>query len=130
MFLTLGKVKRLLPLLLLILIGCSNISDEVLIDGIWNATAGYIDGKPKGSPDCRDFLYGGIEFRDDGTVYGKEFIEEFNYKLEGRGNRTTITFSRKNVPYSYYIDKISNDEFGLVGSDGYQEGESCYFERQ
>ena len=58
------KIERLIPLPLLILKGCSNISKEGLIDKICNVTAGYKDGIPKGTPDCRGSYMG----EEDGTV--------------------------------------------------------------
>ncbi|HLR51455.1 MAG TPA: hypothetical protein VK072_01085 [Candidatus Avamphibacillus sp.] len=123
--------KILLPVLLLFfLIGCSaNVIEDDLIGGTWSAIAGYKDGKPEGEPDCLDFMIGGLEFIDD-TVHGKEFDEDFNYRLEDRKKGIAISINRKGVLYSYYIDKVNDDAIGLVGANGFQEDESCYFERQ
>jgi len=125
------KIMYLLFFILLILIGCSSkISEEDLIGGNWMAIAGYKDGKPEGEPYCKDFLIGGLEFKNKEVVHGYKFDEEYKYQLEERKKGTAIEIIRKDRYYSYYIDKINEDEIGLVGANGFQEDESCYFERQ
>lgn len=126
------KVKvPLLLVLFLVLTSCSaKITEENLVGGYWEVTAGYIDGKPKGEPDCLDFISGGLEFKDENIVHGKEFDEDFEYQLEERKKGAAIEFIRKDIHYAYYIEKISVDEIGLTGVEGFQEDQSCYSERQ
>lgn len=123
--------KRYLYLLaiLILLVGCSaKITEDDLIGGTWHATAGYKNGKPEGEPDCLDFISGGLEFKDENTVHGLEFDEYFEYRIEDRKKGVALSINRNGVLYSYYIDKVSNDAIGLVGANGSQEDESCYFE--
>lgn len=117
--------------LLFLLIGCSSkVTEGDLIGGTWNAVAGYKDGKIEGRPDCLDFMIGGLEFIDENTVHGNEFEENFDYRLEDRKKGIAISINRKGVLYSYYIDRVNDDAIGLIGANGFQEDESCYFERQ
>lgn len=126
------KLSYLLPLLLLLLIGCSsNVTGEDLIGGNWVATAGYKDGKPVGEPYCRDIFTGGLEFKGEGIVHGKEFDEEYEYIIEEWEGKTRIVFIRQGkFHHNYFIDKISNDEIGLTGSGEHFENQSCYLERK
>jgi len=122
----LQKVIVLLFFFSIILMGCNaKITEDDLIGGYWSVTSGYKDGKPY----CKDFLSGGLEFKDKETVYGEEFNEDFKYKLEKRKHGLAIEFIRKDIHYSYYIDKINKDEIGLIGVEGFQEDQSCYLKR-
>lgn len=116
----------LLLLPLIVLIGCNaKITEDDLMGGYWKVTSGYKDDKPY----CKDFLSGGLEFKNEETVYGEEFNESFKYKLEKRKKGLAIEFIRKDIHYNYYIDKINNDEIGLIGVEGFQEDQSCYLKR-
>jgi len=117
-------------LILLVLIGCSpKITEEDLIGGYWVGTAGYKDGKPEGTPYCFPFAEG-IEFKNNETVYVEALDEDYKYWLEEGENGTIINFRGGHHYLSYYVDKINDDELGLVGEDDFQKGESCYLERQ
>jgi len=114
-------------LLLSILIGCSKeVTEEDLIGGEWVATAGYKDGEPEGESDCTPSVNSGLGFKDEKTVFLKECESNFKYALEDRKEGLSIYFEGV-VHRIYYIEKISEDEFGLKGT---YNDESCYFERQ
>lgn len=125
------KLKYSLTFLILFtLIGCtSKIAEEDLIGGYWIGTAGYKDGKPEGKPYCTPFSEG-IEFKNYGTVYVKDRDQDFEYWLEEGKEGLVINFRGGRYNLSYYIDKISDDELGLIGVGDFQKGESCYLERQ
>src|SRR5699024_2944821 len=117
-------------LLFLILIGCSpKISEEDLIGGYWIGTAGYKDSKPEGTPNCFPFAEG-IEFKDKEIVYIEALDVDYEYWLEKGESGTVINFRGGHHYLSYYVDKINDNELGLIGEDSFQEGESCYLERQ
>ena len=112
------------------LIGCSEtINEEDLIGGTWIGTAGYKDGKPKGDPYCTPFDEG-IKFKDDGDVYIEAYDEDFEYWLEKNKNGMVLNFRGEHHYLSYIVDKINDNEIGLVGEDDYQKDESCYLERK
>lgn len=126
-----NKVRYLLPLLFIFLIGCSaEITEEDLIGGYWIGTAGYKDGEPEGDPYCLPFIIEGLEFKDESTVYAEDYDRDFEYWLEDSKNGTVINFRGKNHYVSYYIDMIDEDEIGLTGEGEIQQKESCYLERQ
>ena len=118
----------LIFIILIILIGCStdDITEEDLIGGEWVVTAGYKDGKPEGEPNCTPSVNPGLEFKDEETVYSKGYERDFNYSLEERKEGNSI-YLEGIVHRIYYIEKISEDEFGLKGT---YNDESCYFKRQ
>src|SRR5690625_4635327 len=117
-------------LFFLILIGCGpKITEEDLMGGYWIGTTGYKDGKPDGRPYCFPFEEG-IEFKDQKTVYVEAYDEDYEYWLESDKVGTIINFRGGHDYLSYYVDKINDDELGLVGEGDYQEGESCYLELQ
>jgi hypothetical protein len=123
----------LLPLLFIILIGCSaKVTEEDLIEGYWVATAGYQDGEPEGEPYCLDVVTDGLEFRSDNTVFVEVYDSDFSYWLEDNGDGIEIHFRGEEfgLYLSYYIDKISENEVGLTGKGDTQSEESCYLERQ
>ncbi|MBU5465329.1 hypothetical protein KQI49_00615 [Virgibacillus sp. MSJ-26] len=121
----------LIPLFLLFLIGCSEtINEEDLIDGTWIGTAGYKDGKPEGEPYCTP-IDEGIIFKDDGYVYIEAYDEDFEYWLKkSKHGGMTLNFRGEHHYLSYIVDKINDNEIGLVGEDDYQKDESCYLERK
>lgn len=119
----------LLPLLLLTLLACSaEATDEDVIGGTWTATAGYEDGEPVGEPYCIDFMMEGLEFKEEGIVYSALFDEEYEYYLEDREEGMTVVVKRKDIHYTYYIDKLGDDEIGLRRTTDSEE--SCYLERK
>lgn len=128
------KIKYcLLPLLLIFLIGCSaKVTEEDLIDGYWVATAGYKDGEPEGEPYCSPVVTDGLEFKDEETVYVEAYDTDFSYWLEDNGDGIEIHLRGGKYGHylSYYIDKITDHEFGLLGKGDIQSEESCYLERQ
>jgi len=130
--LAVSKMKySLLFLLFLILIGCSSkITEEDLIGGYWIGTAGYQDGKPEGEPYCLYYVIAGLEFKDEETVYVEGYEKNFEYVLEDGKNGMKIIFSDENHYDSYYIDKVSENEIGLVGGTEMKKEESCYLEQQ
>jgi len=70
-------------LLLITLLGCgTKITEEDLIGGTWVATTGYEKSKVKDIPYCMDFIMGGLEFKDEGIVYGAFFDEDYTYYLK------------------------------------------------
>jgi len=126
------KVKyALLYLLLLFLIGCNTkVTEEDLIGEYWVGTAGYKDGKPEGELNCLYYVTAGLKFNDGDTVYVEDYENEFEYILGNYENKTTITFSDENHFDNYFIEKIGEDEIGLIGGTEMQKEESCYLERQ
>jgi len=125
------KIIYILPLLLLTLLGCgTKITEEDLIGGTWVATAGYQNGEPKGDPYCLDFVMEGLEFKGEDIVYSVYHNEEYTYHLEEKEADTVIVINRKGTDYHYFIDKINDDEIGLIGDNHYEEEESCYLERK
>ncbi|HLR51454.1 MAG TPA: hypothetical protein VK072_01080 [Candidatus Avamphibacillus sp.] len=117
-------------LIFLTFIGCSpKIAEEDLVGGYWIGTAGYKDGKPEGTPYCFPFEEG-IEFKDNETVHIEAYDKDYKYWLESDKVGTIINFRGGHDYLSYYIDKINDDALGLVGEGDFQEGESCYLERQ
>jgi len=107
----------------------SKITEEDLIGGEWVATAGYKNGKAEGEPVCTDYLMEGLEFKQDGVAYGGKLDEKFEYSVKYSEEGTKIIFITKNSYYSYYIDKVSKDEIGLVGGLESLNNHSCYFKR-
>jgi len=78
-----------------------------------------------------DFFTGGLEFKEDGIVYGEEYNKDYEYELEEWEGRIRIVFIRNGKNrHNYFIDKISADEIGLTGSGTGFENESCYLERE
>jgi len=71
----------------------------------------------------------GLEIKQDGVAYGGKLDEEFEYSVKYNEEGTKIVFITKNSYYSYYIDKISKDEIGLVGGIESLNNQSCYFKR-
>ncbi|WP_152655079.1 hypothetical protein [Oceanobacillus sp. CFH 90083] len=121
-----------LIIIMIIPVGCSTIiTEEDLIGGEWVATAGYKDGEPEGEADCFDIVSQGLEFKDEKTVYSKGYESDFNYGLEEIEGGLTIYLERNNgsMHRTYFIEKISEDEFGLKGRLFF-EGQNCYFARQ
>ena len=120
-----------IPLFLLFLIGCSaNITEEDLIGGYWVGTAGYKDGKPVGEPYCLTIVTEGLVFKEDGVVYVEEFDEDFEYWLKKNKNGMVLNFRGEHHYISYIVDKINDNEIGLVGEDDFPKNESCYLERK
>src|SRR5690625_2210491 len=126
------NIKYLISLIFLMMAGCSSqITERDLVGGNWQATAGYEDGEPVGEPYCMDFFTGGLEFKEDGIVYGEEYNKDYEYELEEWEGRIRIVFNRNGKNrHNYFIDKISADEIGLTGSGRGFENESCYLERE
>ena len=107
----------------------SKITEEDLIGGTWVATAGYKEGKLDGEANCTDYLMEGLKFKQDGVAYVGKLDEEFEYSVKYSEEGTKIIFITKNSYYSYYIDKISKDEIGLVGGLESLNNHPCYFKR-
>ncbi|GIO23545.1 hypothetical protein [Oceanobacillus sp. J11TS1] len=116
--------------ILICLVSCTTdeITEEDLIGGEWIATAGYKDGKPEGESYCSNSVSYGLEFKDEETVYSKAYGSDFYYELEGKKGERAI-YLEGIVYRNFYIEKISEDEIGLIGN-GLLEGENCYLERQ
>src|SRR5690625_1429514 len=124
--LTMKKKIMLIPLLLL-LIGCSQkVTEEDLIGGKWIGTAGYVDGKAEGEPNCYPFQ-DGIEFKNDDTVYVETYERDFEYRLNKKG--VELAFFDITRIYNYHIKTIDEDEIVLEGS-GLSKGNSCVLERK
>ncbi|WP_212926367.1 hypothetical protein [Oceanobacillus sp. J11TS1] len=120
-----------LPILLIFLAGCGTIvTEDDLIEGKWVATAGYIEGKPKGEPYCSSSISKGIKFKDNETVYSEEYDRELSYWIEKSEEGPVIYFDGFDfgIYRSYYIEKVNEDEVGLKGD--IREEENCYLERQ
>src|SRR5690625_7930544 len=121
------KSFLLLFSLMLVLIGCSqNITDKYLIGGKWIGTAGYVDGKTEGEPNCYPFQ-DGIEFKDDDTVYVETYERDFEYRLNKKG--VELAFFDITRIYNYLIKTIDEDKIVLEGS-GLSKGNSCVLERK
>ncbi|WP_164217731.1 hypothetical protein [Virgibacillus sp. YIM 98842] len=107
------------------------MTEEDLIGGYWIGTAGYEDGEPAGEPNCMPFD-DGIEFKDKETVYVETYDTDFSYWLEDNGDGIEIHFRGEElgIYLSFYIDKINEDDIGLLGKEDIQSEESCYLERQ
>lgn len=114
--------------IMIIPLGCSadDITEEDLIGGEWVATAGYKEGEPEGESYCSPSVDSGLEFKDEETVYSKGYEREFNYKLEKRKEGLSL-YVEAALTQVYYIEKISEDEFGLRGI---YDDQNCYFEHQ
>ncbi|WP_212926368.1 hypothetical protein [Oceanobacillus sp. J11TS1] len=123
----------LLFAVLIFLISCStdDITGDDLIEGEWVVTAGYKDGKPEGESYCSPSVDPGLEFKDEETVYSKGYESDFSYELEKDNEGVIINLQRidGSMHRTFFIEKISEDEFGLVGRLFF-EGQNCYFERQ
>jgi len=122
-------MKRFLLLfsLILVLIGCSqNITDKYLIGGKWIGTAGYVDGKTEGEPNCYPFQ-DGIEFKDDDTVYVETYERDFEYLLNKKG--VELTFFDISRSYSYQIKMVDEDQLALERL-GVSEDNACILERK
>lgn len=122
----------LIPLFILVLVGCSaEVSEENLIGGYWIGTAGYKDGEPAGEPNCMPFA-DGIEFKDEESVYVEAYERDFTYWLEDNNDGIVINFRGEDlgIYLNFYIDKINENEIGLIGKGDIQSEESCYLERQ
>lgn len=122
-----------LPLLLIILASCSEeIEENDLIDGEWEATAGYLGGEPDGDPYGSSVITEGFYFKDETTVYVEAYEEDFEYNLVKDKGKTIIEFSKDDlgVYLRYYIEKVDKDAIGLRGVGELQEDESCYLERK
>ena len=113
--------------LLFIFNGCSQkVTEKDLIGGKWIGTAGYVDGKAEGEPNCYPFQ-DGIEFKDDDTVYVETYEREFEYRLNKKG--VELAFFDITRSYSYQIKKVDEDELGLEGL-GVSEDNTCILERK
>ncbi|HLR51452.1 MAG TPA: hypothetical protein VK072_01070 [Candidatus Avamphibacillus sp.] len=131
------KKKSLLISLMLILIGCS-VHTEDLLDGTWTATSGYQNGKIQGEANCYPFQEG-VEFKDENTAYIKVYERDFEYELKDRSKEIVFgdsgpvkdSTSENSVTmyHRYEIKKINDDEIALEGQ-GLSEGKSCVLERK
>src|SRR5690625_1566395 len=124
------KRINLLPFiisLLFIFNGCSQkVTEEDLIGGKWIGTAGYVDGKAEGKPNCYPFQ-DGIKFKNDDTVYVETYERDFEYRLNKKGVELALfDISRS---YSYQIKKVDEDELALEGL-GVSEDNTCILERK
>jgi hypothetical protein len=128
------RILTLIPfLVLLILMGCDGeeIAGEHLTGGNWVATAGFLDGKAEGEPNCYPFEEG-IEFSSEDMVYVETFEREFEFWLsEDEGPQTKLFFNDSSQGiFQYEITILSEDEIGLTGLGRFEEGRSCYLERE
>ncbi|WP_461183767.1 hypothetical protein [Virgibacillus kimchii] len=107
------------------------MTEKDLIDGYWKGTAGYEEGEAVGEPNCMPFD-DGIEFKDEETVYVEAYETDFSYWLEENSDGIEIHFRGEElgIYLSFYIDKINEDEVGLLGKGDIQSEESCYLERE
>src|SRR5690625_4252039 len=113
--------------LLFIFNGCTQIvTEKDLIGGKWIGTAGYVDGKAEGEPNCYPFQEG-IEFKDDDTVYVGAYERGFQYALNTKG--VELAFFDITRLYIYQIKKVDEDELGLEGL-GVSEDNTCILERK
>ena len=118
-----------------LLIGCVNeeVVEYDLIEGNWLATAGYQDGEPKGDSSCAASVKGGLEFKDEETVYVEAYETNFEYSLENSDSGVEIHLagSELGIYLSYHIDKVSENGIGLTSEANVRpEDESCYLERK
>jgi hypothetical protein len=79
-------------------------------------------GEPAGEPYCSPVVTDGLEFKDEETVYVEAFEIDFSYWLEDNGDGIEIHFRGEElgIYLSFYIDKISEDEIGLLGKGDIQ----------
>lgn len=121
-----------LPLIILVLTACTKeVTENDLIGGTWEATAGFEDGEVKGGPNCHPFEEG-IEFKNDDTIYNISTDRDFEYwhYEDERDFKIHFEDSRPGQ-YNYRIKKISEDEIVLEGLDySTSKGNSCYLERK
>jgi hypothetical protein len=128
------RIFKFIPILVLfILMGCSGeeVAGEDLTGGNWVATAGFLDGTAEGEPNCYPFEEG-IEFNGEDTVYVETFERDFEFWLsEDEGPPTKLFFRDDSTGlYRYEITVLSENEMGLTGIGQFEEGRSCYLERE
>lgn len=128
------RIVAFIPfLVLLILMGCAGeeVAGEDLIGGNWVATAGFQNGNVEGEPDCFPFEEG-IEFIGEDMVYVESFERDFEFSIsEEEGPPTRIYFYDSDQGlFRYEITMVSESEMGLTGTGRYEEGRSCYLERE
>ncbi|APC49402.1 hypothetical protein BME96_14905 [Virgibacillus halodenitrificans] len=115
-------------LILITLIGCDQkVIDESLLDGKWEAAAGYEDGEIKGEPNCYPFQEG-IEFKDDSKVYIQTYERDFKY-LVYSDDQEIFFYDKKSSIYTYKIKMPSNEEVVLEGL-GFHESDACYLKKK
>jgi len=124
------KIEVLFDLLSFILIVCtSKVTEEDLIGGYWIGTAGYKEGKPVGEAYCLYYVTACLEIENEDTVYIEGYEKDFEYILKESKNGMKIIFLDTNRYDSYYIEKVSENEIGLIGGTDMKKEESCYLER-
>src|SRR5699024_10551135 len=120
----------ILIFLSIFLAACSKeVTEEDLIGGTWEATAGFEDGEEKGEPYCNP-LEEGLEFKDEDTVYVNDLGQDFDYWIKEEEGKDVIKFYHSKRYLRYYIFKISDDEMGITRKGTFQEDASCFLERK